>query len=209
MTKRELAGTVSPQEIITNLGDKRLFEITFAGAFNNQHGVTKHLVEQGLIDLDPQVAEEKTAVDVLTGRRLMNHLQNPEVRAAYDKWYVELYMGGFKRVFGYKAANRQSELRTVHRDYDDHPIPTPVFVGELPELLSDEPIVEALQKRLDFRYGKHGVLAGPPPVIMALYEDIAVSLRPSARTLIQGSSEVWQLETRTDLRGPSEARMAA
>lgn len=208
MPNRELAGTVSPQEIITDLGDRRLFEITFAGAFNNQYGVTQHLVEQGLVD--PTLAEREPPVETLLGRPLMkNLLKSPEIKEAHDKWYVDLYMGGFKRVFGYKAANRQSELRTIHRDYIPNPLPMPVYVGELPELLSEESTVNALQQRLDLRFGKHGVLAGPPPVVMALYEDIAVSLRPSARTLIQGSSEVWQLETHTYMRGPSEARMAA
>jgi len=214
MVKRELPGTVPPQEVITDLMDKRLVEITFAGAFNNQFGVVKHLVEQGLIK--PEVAKPgEPALSFFdlgmpeVKKALDNPALIPEIRKEYDKWYVDLYMGGFKRLFGYKAANRQSELRTIHNDHDSHPIPVPVYVGELPELLGDKGTVEALQQRLDLRYGKHGVLIGPPPVVMALYEDVAVSLRPSARTLIQGETEIWQLDTHTYMRGPGEARMAA
>jgi len=214
MAEKQLPGTVPPQEIITDLGDKRLFEITFAGAFNNQLGAIKHLIDKGLIK--PEKAEPgKPALSYfdlggpLLKKVMENPSLNPEIKSERDKWYVDLYMEGFKRVFGFKAANRKSELRAVRTDFESNPIPVPFYSGELPALLNDDATVEALQRRLDIQYGEHGVLMGPPPVIMALYEDIAVSIRPSSRTLIQGKTEIWQLEARTNLRGPGEARMAA
>lgn len=207
MANKLPVGAVAPQEIITDLFDRRLFEISFAGAFNNTQGVLKHLAEQGLKGVE--VIELEDIFNSASHDAYKTLLDNPEVRQERDKWYVDLYTTGFKRLFGNRASNRQSELRTTHGRYDTHPIPVPVYVGELPSVLDDDATRDALQSRLDFLYGEHGVLAGPPPVVMALYEDMAVSLRPSSRTLIQGKTEVWQLETRTDLRGLATASMAA
>ncbi len=200
-------GALAPQEIITDLLDKRLFEETLAGAFNNRAGVFRHLVAKGLIEVGS--GEQAGFADPLDSSTYNRLLKNPEISREHNEWYLDLYMGGVRRLFGNRAANRQTEVRTTQSRYDTHPLAVPVYVGELPPVLEDEATVDALQQRLDLRYGKHGVLAGPPPVVMALYEDVAVSLRPAARTLIQGKTEVWQLEAHTNLRGPGTARMAA
>lgn len=195
------------RELVTDWMDPRMFEVTFAGMINNRHAAVEHLSSMGMVNIEhpnPGDVLDEGANDAYAAM-----MEDPEAKRVHDAFYLNLYMGGFRRVFGDKAADGPVSLRSVLPGQSREPsaVPKPVYEGTLPELLNNDQTVDALQHRLDLLYGEHGVLAGPPAIIMAMYDDLAVTLKPLARTKIQNKTEVWQLEVGADMLGPTTAHM--
>lgn len=204
------AGAEYPLELVTEEFDSRLTFNYIAGVILGAEAVGSRLVEAGIIE--PKSPEEVAfrhltdpgSIDVYNGV-----LQDPTAQAIQRQWQLDLDTFGFTRVFGDDAAINQRELQTTQRPDssstpDSPPYTASIYIGELPVVLEDDRTIDALQNRLDAQYGRSDVsyLIGPPMEVLALYEDISVSLRPIARTLVQHETEIWHIATRAHLAPP-------
>ncbi len=190
-------GAEAPLDVVTGMLDDRLFETELSGALNNSYVFWQHAQTQGfdvaaLLDENTDFMER---IGAMFGSRLD---QDEAFRDLHNAWVKDLNRTGFQRLFGHEAYQDKA-YEFVEAGQDTRHAPQLMYVGELPPALATDQVRDAFQASLNLRYGNHGVFTGPNHVGV-LFPGISLSVRPYARTLVQGTREIWHLQTATYIR---------